>query len=590
MTTTTATNKRMNEKHYDNNNSNNHHQQQQHIFCLARCELGWVKEVAVVVDDLLKSMSLPFLTHTGAASSQEPAQDEAFITFVAVDWRFKFSVIFGVGTKKYRTSVVKDPAGNPDWNEESVIQVTNISDHVFFTVTEKDDVLGQIIIPVASLLTVKGVVKKSALKAHKKCPVPQGELIFQCYVSKQRPTMVAPQIRSSSGQLNSGGAQLTGFQKLKQNFSPTPSLVQQKKEEKEEKRKSSSLANFNKRLSKSIHDIFSLGKFGSGGNNEDEDDQKQLGGKNKRFSLKFPSLGSGLDSSGRDIPVVTHIVPNMASIQGGTRLVLEGQNLGLGKSDIMELLLCDTDLLDSIEFESESRIYVTTKATTPGKGDLWIETVSGGQNVIKNIFTFVDRSGSTTPVANKKLTSDPMGSVSSRGKNSALADSLAEKSPIPENKVFDLDTNLSQPSTPVERSISLNNEDRIKKKTPLSGSATLPRRFPRPTEDSFDLTDELSSSAQNSPTVRYKKNFMKHSRRASESTVEVSDETETKKNSEKAELQLEILRLHKENQELKQANADLTTYIDGLVARVMVHCPEALAAGDDLKPPPPRKK
>ena len=35
--------------------------------------------------------------------------------------RFKFSVIFGVGAKKYRTSVVKDPAGNPDWNEESVM-------------------------------------------------------------------------------------------------------------------------------------------------------------------------------------------------------------------------------------------------------------------------------------------------------------------------------------------------------------------------------------------------------------------------------------------------------------------------------------
>ncbi|KAK3716575.1 hypothetical protein RRG08_039370 [Elysia crispata] len=502
--------------------------------------------------------------------------------------RFKFSVIFGVGAKKYRTSVVKDPAGNPDWNEESVIQVANVSDHVFFTVTEKEDVLGQIIIPVASLLTVKGVVKKSALKAHKKCPVPQGELIFQCYVSKQRPTMVAPQIRSSSGNLSSS-AQLTGFQKLKQNFSPTPSLVQQKKEEKEEKRKSSSLANFNKRLSKSIHDIFSLGKFGSGGGNAEEDELKQQVGKNKRFSLKFPSLGSGLDSSGRDIPVVTHIVPNMASIQGGTRLVLEGQNLGLGKSDIMELMLCDTDLLDTIEFESESRIYVTTKPTTAGKGDLWIETVSGGQNVIKNIFTFVDRSGATTPVVTKKITSDANGSISSRGKNSALADSLAEKSPIPENKAFDLEATFSS-SVPVERSSSLNNEDRTKKSKPLSGSATLPRRISRPpSEDAGDFVDGLSTSAQSSPTGRYRKHFMKHSRRASESTVDENREEETKKNTEKAELQLEILRLHKENQELKQANADLTTYIDGLVARVMVHCPEALAAGDDLKPLPPRK-
>ena len=335
--------------------------------------------------------------------------------------------------------------------------MANVSDHVFFTVTEKEDILGQIIIPVASLLTVKGVVKKSALKAHKKCPVPQGELIFQCYVSKQRPTMVAPQIRSSSGNLSSS-AQLTGFQKLKQNFSPTPSMIQQKKEEKEEKRKSSSLANFNKRLSKSIHDIFSLGKFGSGGGNGEDDDLKQhQQGKNKRFSLKFPSLGSGLDSSGRDIPVVTHIVPNMASIHGGTRLVLEGHNLGLGKSDIMELLLCDTDLLDSIEFESENRIYVTTKPTTAGKGDLWIETVSGGQNVIKNLFTFVDRSGAaTTPVATKKISADPTGSVSSRGKNSALADSLAEKSPIPENKTFDLESTFHS-SAPVERSSSLNN-------------------------------------------------------------------------------------------------------------------------------------
>ncbi|RUS86317.1 hypothetical protein EGW08_005902 [Elysia chlorotica] len=501
--------------------------------------------------------------------------------------RFKFSVIFGVGAKKYRTSVVKDPEGNPDWNEESVIQVANVSDHVFFTVTEKDDVLGQIIIPVASLLTVKGVVKKSSLKAHKKCPVPQGELIFQCYVSKQRPTMVAPQIRSSTGTLGSN-AQLTGFQKLKQNFSPTPSMVQQKKEEKEEKRKSSSLANFNKRLSKSIHDIFSLGKFGSGGNAEDDELKQQQVGKNKRFSLKFPSLGSGLDSSGRDIPVVTHIVPNMASVQGGTRLVLEGQSLGLGKSDIMELMLCDTDLLDSIEFESESRIYVTTKPTTAGKGDLWIETVSGGQNVIKNIFTFVDRSGATTPVVTKKITSDPTGSISSRGKNSALADSLAKKSPIPENKTFESESTFSS-SVPVERSSSLNNEDRTKKCKPLSGSATLPRKMRPPSEDPGDCVDSLSTSAQSSPTGRYKKNFMKHSRRASESTMDESREPEAKKSSEKAELQLEILRLHKENQELKRANADLSTYIDGLVARVMVHCPEALAAGDDLKPPPPRK-
>jgi hypothetical protein len=35
----------------------------------------------------------------------------------------KFSVIFGVGSRKYRTCVVKDPNGCPEWNEESVMYV-----------------------------------------------------------------------------------------------------------------------------------------------------------------------------------------------------------------------------------------------------------------------------------------------------------------------------------------------------------------------------------------------------------------------------------------------------------------------------------
>lgn len=251
--------------------------------------------------------------------------------------------------------------------------------------------------------------------------------------------MIAPQIRTHS---NSSGPQLTGFQRLRHNFTSNSSLVpNKKKEEKEEKRKSSSLANFNKKLSKSIHDIFHLGKMSS-----NDSEEEQPSSKSKRFSLRFPSLGSGLEDSGRerDIPVVTHIVPNMATIQGGTRLVLEGRYLGLGKSDILELLLCGSDLLDTIEFESDNRIYVSTKANCAGKGDLWIETASGGQNVIKNIFTFVDRSASTTPVPEKKAYDN--GSISSRGKNSALADSLAEAS-IPEDKDVPVPV-VATPATP----------------------------------------------------------------------------------------------------------------------------------------------
>jgi len=552
--------------------------------------------------------------------------------------RFKFSVIFGVGTKKYRTSVVKEPNGNPDWNEESVVHVNNASDNVFFTVTEKDDVLGQVCIPVASLLTVKGVVKKASLKPHKKCPVPEGDLIFQCYISKQRPVMVTPQIRSTTNP----PATLTGFQKLRKNFSPTANIVQ-KKEEKEERRKST-ISFFNKKLSKSIHDIFHLGKLG---NNEEEESEKKRN--------RAPSLGTGLDTTGREreTPVVSHIVPNMASIHGGKRLVLEGRFLGLGKSDIMELMLCDTDLLDTIEFESDSRIYVTTKPTTAGKGDLWIETVSGGQSVIKNVFTFVDRSSvverpqiQLTPTSEKKERNPSIsenGSVSSRGsrgRNTALAESLAEsKSPTPDQKrrqsiippaavtppakrrqstfippsstIVTPPTNKRRQSvvlppspTPmsaaaappngaipdhptVERSASLTQNDRSKEAGNAHTSATLPRLHSNSIVSESD--SEPPSGLQDSPgsTGRFRKNFQKHARRASESVVAITQDDDGKKiTGEKSDLQAEILRLHKVNEALRKENADYKQYIDGLVARVMIHCPEALAAGPDLKPLP----
>ncbi|CAG5118869.1 unnamed protein product, partial [Candidula unifasciata] len=477
--------------------------------------------------------------------------------------RHKFSVIFGIGTKKFRTHVVKESNGNPDWNEESLIPVANASDHVFFTVTEKDDVLGQLIIPVASLLTVKGVVKKHALKAHKKCPNPQGELIFQCYVSKQKPSMIIP------GMETNRTGQLTGFQRLRHSFAPTSNTLL-KKEEKEDKKRSNSLATLNKKLSKSLHDIFHIGIFGD---KNDQDENEQLPNKGKRFSLRFPSLSSGLDNTGKEVPVVTHIVPNMASIHGGTRLALEGRNLGLGKSDIMELMLCGSDLLDNIEFESESRIYVTTKPTTAGKGDLWIETISGGQNVIKNIFTFVDRAASFSSLVDKDTSE--AGPYSSR-RNSILIDTFTKNSPIPEDDSAITEDKVNE-LLKAQRTSSFNTEEKQRRRVSISGSATLPSVF------SFGEPGSGDSSASGSPTGKYRKN-LKHTRRASESVVIVNKEVEERKKSEKAELQAEILRLHKENQTLKQENVDMKTYIDGLVARVMIHCPEALAAGDDLKP------
>ena len=77
--------------------------------------------------------------------------------------------------------------------------VQNKSDHVFFTVMEKDDVLGHVKMPVTSLSTDKDI-SKTTLKAHRKCPLPHGDLLFQV---GQEPCLTG-----------NGSSMLNGLQKM----------------------------------------------------------------------------------------------------------------------------------------------------------------------------------------------------------------------------------------------------------------------------------------------------------------------------------------------------------------------------------------
>ncbi|XP_070177580.1 uncharacterized protein [Littorina saxatilis] len=481
--------------------------------------------------------------------------------------RCKFSVIFGVGTRKFRTSIVKEASGNPDWNEESNVCVQSQADHVFFTVTEKEDVLGQVTIPVTSLTNAKGQVRKTTLKAHKKCPDPHGELLYQAYVSKQRPlsTAVSPQIRGSN--TIGAPAQLTGFARLRHSLAISPALPRRAMKrdskdsgslggEKEERRKSSTLSFFNKKLSKSLHDIFHIGRMA------EDDDEHKPSNKNK-----FGSMSSGLDRA--EIPIVSNVIPNMATVHGGTKLCIEGRNLGLGKSDIMEFMLCGSDLLDSIEFESETRIYVTTKPSSAGKGDLWIETVSGGQNVIKNVFTFVDRTAEKNGTLERQVPPSPIIIPPSPKRD---APEPSPKAP-PRGKSSFGDIDFSSPSGTDRHRTSVHRSSSQQEKSTsnsLGVSSTLPR---------VKSTTALESDEEPEPSGRFKKNHQKHARRASESVVVIQRDTEGRSSaSDKADLQKEIVRLMKENQDLQKKNDDLNTYIANLVAKVIEKCPDVLSA------------
>ncbi|XP_062589915.1 uncharacterized protein LOC134251513 [Saccostrea cucullata] len=289
----------------------------------------------------------------------------------------KFSVIFGVGSKKYRTAVVKDPEGNPEWSEESTIQVSNPLDQVFFIVTEKDDVLGQVHVPITSLPGPPGHTTLVSLQPHKKCPNPKGELTYRCYVSQYRQAH-APVIKTGSpNRFQSNSATLN----FKKRFSLANSPVINLKNKKDSKQSGGSkLSTLNKKFSRSIQDIFSFGKAHS-----DEENEKPF----KPRALTHMSIGTGMESAGR-CPVITSVTPSCGLIEGGTKVTIEGKYLGLSKADILDLNICECECVDSVIWESSNRIYCTTKPSLAGLGDVEIETESGGIGCLRQAYEYVE--------------------------------------------------------------------------------------------------------------------------------------------------------------------------------------------------------
>lgn len=460
--------------------------------------------------------------------------------------RFKYSVIFGLGGTKFRTAIVKDAEGNPDWNEETVVHVSNILDQVFFIVTEKDDIIGQITIPVTSLKALKGQAKRMPLQPHKKCPTPQGELVFQCYVSKYRPPGEHVPVIKGVTQTPQEVQPRSAFQRLRKRMA-SPVTQRRAKQDDKKDAKTGSLANFNKKFSRSIQDLFSFSKF-SASESINVDDNESISSKsstkkdkNKRkFSLSFLSVSNDLDKTGED-PVITSCSPNSGPIDQPTRLTIEGRNLGIGKSDILSLKIAGCDCTDTIEFESSSKIYCTTHFWKVCKGPVVLDTISGGIAALKDGFSFYEELD-----ANENSSTNPFETDANEDKISSAQD-------------VDLDFSIGG-------------------KEIKSGSNTVPRIR---NSAAIATSTPSRSPAQSTPTPqgRYQK---KHTRHASESKIIANNQPPVEHVS-KEELQAKIVQLEEENALLKKDNTEMKSYIDKLVAKCMLHCPEALAQEDDEK-------
>lgn len=544
--------------------------------------------------------------------------------------RHKYSVIFGFGSKKYRTSIVKNPGGNPEWNEESIIKVNNTSDHIFLNVTEKEDILGQVLVPLSSLRDSKGRVVRTALQPHKKNAKPHGDLIYQCYISK---FCASSDIEDDANKSNTSNNWLKTNPFVTLSRSPRFARKFFKKD-----RKSNMLSTFNKKISRSLHDIFNVGK---GDLSDDEEPET----KSRAFRLKAVSTFT-LDCVGTE-PEITYITPNKGSTSGGTRITVVGDYLGLDKNDIVTLSISNVDCMSTLEYESPRQIYCTTLPGPVGQGNFVIETMSGGVTVLTGGFLYepiVRSKKAPAPTPPKthmsQATDTPMTSALRRNAASTpdLMAAQCLEPPSPEVPVKSKEKMLESKhmSVPSPTPTRLTNETTLPPKT-APRSATLNRtpekKVSQEPKKAFTLgrtSDKIlsqaetvspkkspeknhktqlkeikqngTSSKEDSPKTenvegRFKKNFLKHLRHTQETPpaietiviengVSECEESSTEEDfwTEKAKL-AELERLQEENRDLKQENADMKAYIDKLLAKVLIHCPDALSADGDLSPP-----
>lgn len=265
---------------------------------------------------------------------------------------------------------------------------------------EKDEVLGQIAVPLNSLTKDKERKPiRQQLQPHKKCPKPQGELTYAAWpVSFKESSLAAlkgKEYTSSKTDLAAafGKVKLKMLRKSKS------------KQNSDNVGMNSNLSGSNKMLSVSCYNLSGLPDATDGfdGKASDLDSSSSY----SVSAISASSHGIDPDSSSftqqsiskvdvhvvaadSGLPEVSGISPREGYSTGGTRLTIRGTNLGLHKEDIVGLFVCGSNVLASLEYESSRKIYCTTRAYKPCSGKIVVETQSGGRGTSLVDFTFVD--------------------------------------------------------------------------------------------------------------------------------------------------------------------------------------------------------
>lgn len=96
-------------------------------------------------------------------------------------------------------------------------------------------------------------------------------------------------------------------------------------------------------------------------------------------------------------PQILEVWPSEGPTTGGTVLTVRGRDLGVSRDDVIALLICGSDVLESVQYISSERMVCATAAWKPCVGCVTVETASGGRASSAAQFTFIAGGGSEPP-------------------------------------------------------------------------------------------------------------------------------------------------------------------------------------------------
>lgn len=307
-------------------------------------------------------------------------------------------VVFGFGKEKCCTQQIKDK--NPKWNEESTFTITDTKLPLKLNVKDKEDMLGQIVIPMNDLPSDEHFLKWVPLGQHKRNNSPTGELCLDCWVDdfydnndSQADNLSQPHTPPNPIKyFNKHLSRLTGRspESIRKNLNGTSlkgslsvdDLCMNKINKRSPdatKKKMEGNSPSSPILNGTVNGTTNLRKAVS-----------TLAISETKRPLSSIELSSSLAPIKEQCypPKVMDIVPRYGPTSGGTLIQITGKHLGQSKDDITRLMVAGCNCLSTLQYYTPNKIMCITSESV-GIGPISMSTRSGGLSSSKVMFEFV---------------------------------------------------------------------------------------------------------------------------------------------------------------------------------------------------------